>query len=104
MSEPKSDQNISSSSMGTGVITTASFDTIHPRQRIAQNFSLIWIDADIDESKQDCQNTLSQLRSAINDVNIFTKRDEAVDFLTEDHGIKALLIVEGIIGQHIVSL
>jgi tetratricopeptide (TPR) repeat protein len=96
MSGQKSKENISASSMGAGAIG--------PRQRIAQNFLVIWIDANIDESTQDCQNTLGQLRSVVNDINIFTKPDEAVDFLTEVHGKNAFLIIEGTLGQHILSL
>jgi tetratricopeptide (TPR) repeat protein len=96
MSGQKSKENVSASSMGAGAIG--------PRQRIAQNFLVIWIDANIDESTQDCQNTLGQLRSVVNDINIFTKPDAAVDFLTEVHGKNAFLIVEGNLGQHILSL
>jgi tetratricopeptide (TPR) repeat protein len=40
----------------------------------------------------------------VNDIDIFTKRDEAVDFLTEVHGMNAFLIVEGTLGQHILPL
>ena len=83
MSGQKSKENVSTSSMGAGATTTASSDAIHPRQRIAQNFLLIWVDANIDESTEDCQNTLAQLRSVVNDVNIFTQPDEGIDFLNE---------------------
>jgi tetratricopeptide (TPR) repeat protein len=84
--------------------TTASFQANHPSQHILQNFLLVWIDANIDESKQDCQNTLAQLRSVVNDVNIFTQRDAGIHFLTDIDDAKAFLIVDGIIGQDIVPL
>jgi tetratricopeptide (TPR) repeat protein len=84
--------------------TTASVHANHQRQRIAQNFLVIWIDANIDQSTQDCQNTLGQLQSVVNDINIFTKPDEAVDFLTEVHGMHVFLIVAGTLGQHILPL
>jgi len=105
MSGQNPNKNVSASSMGAGAITTtSSSDAIHPRQRIAQNFLLIWVDASIDESKQDYQHTLAQLRSVANDINIFTKRDEAIDFLTGDHRKNAFLIVEGTLGRNLLPL
>jgi hypothetical protein len=61
------------SSKSTVTTTTTSSQSIHPMQRIAQNFLVIWIDASIDESQQDCQNTLVQLRHVVNDLNIFSQ-------------------------------
>ena len=104
MSNQKSKQNVSISSRGAGAITKVSAGALHVRRRIAQNFLLIWVDASIDESTKDCQNTLAQLRTVVNDINIFTKRDEAIDFLTDVHEMKAFLIIENTIGQHILSL
>ena len=83
---------------------TASSDVTSPRQRIIQNFLLIWMDPEIDQSNKDCQNTLAQLRNIVNDVHIFTKRDECIDFLTEVDHIKAFLIIEGTLGQQILPL
>ena len=96
MAEQHSKENVSTSSLGA--------DTVYPKQRIIQNFLVLWLDAGIDESKEDCQNSLAQLRSVANTINTFRSRDEAIDFLTEDHGVKAFLIVEGIIGQDILPL
>ena len=91
MSTPKSKSHASASSA-----------VIHPRQRITQNFLLIWVDANIDESKQDCENTLTQLRSVVNNVNIFTQQDQCVHFLNETKNEKAFIIVSGSLGQHLV--
>jgi len=77
---------------------------IHSRQRIAQNFLLIWLDPNINESTDDHQNTVARLRNVVNNINIFTKPDEAVDFLTEVDGMKAFLITDDTIGQQIVPL
>jgi hypothetical protein len=51
-------------------------DALHSRQRIAQNFLLIWLHANIDESTDDHQSTVAQLRRVVNNINIFTKRDK----------------------------
>jgi len=104
MSGQNPNKNVSASSMGAGAITITSSDAIRPRRCIAQNFLLIWIDASIDESKQDYQHTLTQLRSVANDINIFTTQDAAIDFLTEDHGKNIFLIVESTLGQHLLPL
>ncbi|CAF1202699.1 unnamed protein product, partial [Rotaria magnacalcarata] len=33
------------------------------RRRMAQNYLVIWVDGNIDESNDDCRNTLAQLRA-----------------------------------------
>jgi tetratricopeptide (TPR) repeat protein len=104
MDGQKSNQNISTSSKSAVTTTTALSHVIHPKRRFVQNFLLIWVDANIDESKQDYQHTLAQLRSVVNDVYIFTQPDESIDFLTEADDTKAFLILEGTIGQHILPL
>jgi hypothetical protein len=81
-----------------------STDAVCPRHRIAQNFLLIWIDDSIDESTEDCQNALAQLRSVVNQVSIFKQLDDAIDFLTDIHEMNAFLIVSNTIGQHFVPL
>jgi tetratricopeptide (TPR) repeat protein len=82
--------------------STASFHANHPRQRIVQNFLIIWVDANIDESKQDCQYTVAQLRSVVNDVNIFTQPDECIQFLNGLQDEKVFVIASGALGQHLV--
>ncbi len=104
MSGQKSKENVSTSSKNIVMTTTASSQAIHPRQRFAQNFLLIWVGASIDQSKKDCQTTVAQLRSVVNDINIFNKPDESVDFLTEIDDMKAFLIAEGTLGKQIVPL
>jgi hypothetical protein len=69
-----------------------------------QDFLLIWLDTNIDESTEDCQNTLVQLRNIVNDVNVFTECNETVDFLTEVDDIKAFLILTSNMGQHLIPL
>ena len=82
--------------------TTCLFDSIHLKQRRAQNFLLIWLDADIDQTKEDCQNMLTQLRTIVNDVNIFTQLDECIQFLSTIDGGKAFVIASGSLGQCLV--
>jgi hypothetical protein len=103
MSGQKSEQN-SFSSSNTGTTTTASSNTTRTRKRIAENVVLIWLDVNIDSSNEEFQNTLTQLRNVVNNVNIFTERNKCVDFLTEIEDMKASLIVSGTLGRQIISL
>jgi tetratricopeptide (TPR) repeat protein len=97
MSDQKLKQNIfTSSRVPSG--------TTHPRRRPVQNYLLIWIDASIDQSSKDYQNTLAQLQNVVNDVNIFTEPDKCINFLTEIGDMKAFLIADDILGQQIISL
>ncbi|CAF1386644.1 unnamed protein product [Adineta ricciae] len=73
-----------------------------PRQRMVQNFLLVWVDANIDEKDQDCQNTLTHLRSVVNDVNIYTQPDACLQFLKSIGDEKAFVITSGSLGQHLV--
>ncbi|CAF1544450.1 unnamed protein product, partial [Adineta ricciae] len=73
-----------------------------PRQRMVQNHLLVWVDANIDEKGQDCQNTLTHLRSVVNDVNIYTQPDACVQFLNSIGDEKAFVITSGSLGQHLV--
>jgi hypothetical protein len=103
MSAYTSKQN-SLPSSNTATATTASSTTTHNKQRIIQNFLLIWMDASIDPSKKDCQNTLAHLRNIVNDVHLFTEPDQCVDFLTDIKDIHAFLIADGSLGQHIIPI
>ena len=46
-----------------------------------QNVLLIWLDSNIDDTNEDCHNTISQLRYAVNDVNTYTDGDQCVQFI-----------------------
>jgi hypothetical protein len=55
--------------------------TIHSRshRRIVQNFLLIMLHANIDESKQDFQNSMANLRHIVASTNLFIDADECID-------------------------
>ena len=82
--------------------STASSDLAPEKQRNTQNFLLIWVDANINESKPDFQNSLTQLRSVVNNVNICTQSDQCIHFLNDVQNEKAFIIVSGALGQHLV--
>ncbi|CAF0842947.1 unnamed protein product [Adineta steineri] len=67
-----------------------------------QNVLLIWLDSNIDESNYDCQNTITTLRRAVNDINTYTNGDQCLEFIQTMVDNKVCLIVSGSLGQHIV--
>ena len=90
--------------MGVSELTAALSGAIDPKQRIIQNFRLIWLNENIDKSMIDYQDTLIQLQSIVNMVHVFTERDEAIDFLTEINVEKIFLVMEANTGQDILPL
>jgi hypothetical protein len=101
MNARKSKQNRSPSS-NIAKATTASSTTTHDHHRIVQNFRLIWVDASIDQSQKDYQNTLAQLRNIVNDVNICTEPEQCIQCLKGIDKEKAFVITSGSLGQHLV--
>ncbi|CAF0851699.1 unnamed protein product [Adineta steineri] len=73
-----------------------------PRQRIAPNYFLVWIDASIDEDKKDCQDTLTQLKNVVSDVNICTEPSQCIHLLSQINNERAFVITSGSLGQYLV--
>ncbi|CAF1055672.1 unnamed protein product [Adineta steineri] len=77
------------------------------RRRISiqqmQNVLLIWLDNDIDETNDDCQNKITKLRHVINGIITFADIDQCFEFIETVVDRKACMIVSGLLGQHIVS-
>ncbi|CAF2645819.1 unnamed protein product [Rotaria sp. Silwood2] len=84
--------------------TTTSTATVSRRRasRMVQNFLLVWLDANIDESKKEFKNALAQLRQTVVTVMTFTDADECIQFIMEVNDEKVFLIISGSLGQHIV--
>ncbi|CAF1358511.1 unnamed protein product [Adineta steineri] len=94
MSGSKSNENVAASS-----------NIRQPRQRMTQNYLLLWVDASIDQINEDYENTLQQIRTITGNVNVFTQRDACIDFLTDaQEDIKSFLVVKDTLFQHIVPL
>ncbi|CAF1155736.1 unnamed protein product [Adineta steineri] len=67
-----------------------------------QNVLLIWLDSNVDKNNEDCQNTITQLRRAVNDINIYTDVDQCLEFIQTIIDKKVCMIIPGYFGQHIV--
>ncbi|CAF1428833.1 unnamed protein product [Adineta ricciae] len=70
-------------------------------QRI-HNVLLIWLDANIDENNEDCQNTMKHLRRAVNELNAYTDGEECIQFIKTIKDRKVYMIISDSLGQHIV--
>ncbi|CAF0724920.1 unnamed protein product [Adineta steineri] len=74
-----------------------------PRQRMRQNYVLLWVDTSIHQTNEDYENTLKQIRTITDDVNVFTQRDACVEFLTNaQDDIRSVLVVKDTIAQQIM--
>ncbi|CAF4640350.1 unnamed protein product, partial [Rotaria sp. Silwood2] len=49
---------------------------------IVQNFLLIWLDANIDESSEDYHNSIKHLRCTVNTIETFQDTEECVDYVS----------------------
>ncbi|CAM4813723.1 unnamed protein product [Rotaria magnacalcarata] len=86
----------------TGATSTEAFQP-RPR-RMVQNFLLVWLDANIDERKEDFQKSLTELQKIFVTIETFTDVDQCVDYLTSIDDQKIYLITTASIGQTTVPL
>ncbi|CAF0714934.1 unnamed protein product [Adineta steineri] len=96
----KKTQEIFGSASNSGASNATVATSASTRQRIGQNYVLVWVDANIDQTNKDCQNTLTQLRAVVNDVVIFNQSDACVQFLDKLKDDKALVITSGSLGPY----
>ena len=71
-------------------------------KRILQNYRLVWVDGNINESDSDFQHSLAQLRNVINDVEIFQGSSTCVDFLHDVVNEKVFVIASGSLGKDLI--
>jgi hypothetical protein len=69
---------------------------------IVQNFILVWLDSSINQSNEDCSNSLGKLRRIVNTINTFTEPGECLHFIGEMKDENIFLIVSGALGPTIV--
>jgi tetratricopeptide (TPR) repeat protein len=86
-------------------VAAVSKDAPTPRRvqiHMVQNVLLIWLDSHINENNEDCRNTISQLRRAVNNVNKFADSGECIEFINSISNEKACMIISGALGERIV--
>ncbi|CAF3969933.1 unnamed protein product, partial [Rotaria sp. Silwood1] len=70
--------------------------------RILQNFLLIWLDANLNESREDFQKSIQCLRRVVASIRTFTDAELCVNFLREVKEEKTFMIVSGSLGRRII--
>jgi tetratricopeptide (TPR) repeat protein len=70
--------------------------------RRVQNVLLVWLDNNIDNNSDDCQNTITQLRSVMNEINTFTDGEQCIQFIEKTTDNKMCMLISGALGQTIV--
>ncbi|CAF2743861.1 unnamed protein product [Rotaria sp. Silwood2] len=75
----------------------------HPdSNEIIQNFLLVWLDAQIDESTDDFRNSIKYLRRTVNTIETFDDDNECINYITQIQNEKAFVIISGALCQSIV--
>ncbi|CAF4802947.1 unnamed protein product [Rotaria sp. Silwood1] len=91
---------------GTVAINTTTADSTavlpRPVRRVLQNFLLVWLDANIDESNENFKKPLQCLRRIVSTITTFTDVDECIDFLSGIQNEKVFMIVAGVLGRQII--
>ncbi|CAF0915691.1 unnamed protein product [Adineta steineri] len=76
--------------------------TRQPQQCMAQNYLLVWLDDSIDDSNNDYQDTLAQLKNVINNVNLCTLPDQCIQILKQFDDERAVVITSDSLSQHLI--
>ncbi|CAF1380610.1 unnamed protein product, partial [Didymodactylos carnosus] len=76
----------------------------HQQLSIVENFLIIWLDSNIDESNEVYKHSIIQLRSIVDSIKIFTDPNHCIDYLTKIENVKVFMIVSDILSQIIVPL
>ena len=102
MSGQKSKEVVSKSGIGAISGTVASSGTSQSWRSRSQSYLLIWTDGNFDDTKKDCQNTLKQLRSVVNEVHPLTTPAQCITFLNEMDKQRAFVVSSGALGRELV--
>ncbi|CAF1528925.1 unnamed protein product [Rotaria sp. Silwood1] len=73
-----------------------------PTRRALQNFLLIWLDANLNESNEDFKKSLQKIQYLVASIKTFTDAEECIDFLSASKKEKVFMIVSGSLGQHVI--
>jgi tetratricopeptide (TPR) repeat protein len=70
---------------------------------MVQNFHLVWLDGNIDETNDDFRNSITKLRQVVNTINIFIDVGECIDFIT-DIAENVFLVISGEFSENVISI
>jgi hypothetical protein len=70
---------------------------------MTQNFHLVWLDAKIDETNDDCRNSIIKLQEVVHTVNTFVNVDECIDFIT-DIAENVFVVISAEFNENVISI
>ena len=73
-----------------------------PVRRVLQNFLLVWLDANFNESNEDFKKSLQYLRKIVASITTFTDAQECIGFISAIKNEKVFMIVSSSLGRQIV--
>lgn len=73
------------------------------RLSLAQNYLLIWLDSNFDESNEDFSHSLEQLKRIVNTINVYNDVNQCFEFIYKAKNENILMIISGALGQQIIS-
>jgi tetratricopeptide (TPR) repeat protein len=76
-----------------------SISSNHPSTRLIENFIVIWLDSNMNETNDDYRNSLTSLRHIVNTIKTFTNTNSCIDFLIQIKDEKVFMIVSGALAQ-----
>lgn len=82
----------------------SSFASTRTKRNVIQNFRIIWLDVNINESVNYSQNSINHLRHWVNTIDTFTDADECIDFLSQIKDDTVFMIVSNAFGRNMVPM
>ncbi|CAF3380844.1 unnamed protein product, partial [Rotaria sp. Silwood2] len=71
-------------------------------QDLVQNFLLLWLDGNLDESKEDFRNSITELRRTVNTIEPFRDADKCLQYISSFKNEKSFLIISGALTENVV--
>ncbi|CAF1355184.1 unnamed protein product [Rotaria sordida] len=69
---------------------------------LVQNYFLLWLDSNLDESNEDFRNSIKQLQLTVDTIEKFRNADECFNYISSFKNQKAFLIVSGALTENVV--
>ncbi|CAF2582429.1 unnamed protein product [Rotaria sp. Silwood2] len=80
---------------------TSKVSRFRSHSHVIQNFVLVWLDPNLNGTPDDDhREIISQVRTIISNIKMFSDVNQCVDFLRKIKNEKAFMIVSGVLGQH----
>ncbi|CAF3233602.1 unnamed protein product, partial [Rotaria sp. Silwood2] len=71
-------------------------------QDLVQNFLLIWLDGNLDESNEDFRSSITKLRRTVDTIEPFRDADKCLQYISSFKNEKAFLIISGALTENVV--